>query len=118
MLVILAGVGVSSALRNAGRFVWDWPSLARGEGLVPAKSFLPRAPDFAGYHIGCFSGGDYDPNKIIRSQVGFQLSDLLLVLNFKIYLTFNIYLQKGHFTSVPAFSYIFLFSSFKSYVHV
>jgi len=61
VLAIPAGVGVSSALRNAGRFVWDWPSLARGEGLVPAKSLLPRAPDFAGYHIGCFSGGDYDP---------------------------------------------------------
>lgn len=61
VLAIPAGVGVSSALRNAGRFVWDWPSLARGEGLVPAKSLLSRAPDFAGYHIGCFPGGDYDP---------------------------------------------------------
>lgn len=60
VLAIPAGVGVSSALRNAGRFVWDWPSLARGEGLVPVKSFLSRAPDFSGYCVGCVSGDDSD----------------------------------------------------------
>lgn len=42
VLAIPAGVGVSSVLCNAGRFVWDWPSVARGEGLVPAKTFLNR----------------------------------------------------------------------------
>lgn len=60
VLAIPARVGVSSALRNSGRFVWDWPSLARGEGLVPAKSFLSRAPDFAVYRVGCVSGDDSD----------------------------------------------------------
>lgn len=43
VLAIPAGVGVSSALCNAGRFVWDWPSVASGEGLVPTKAFLARA---------------------------------------------------------------------------
>lgn len=33
VLVIPDGVGVSSALRGAGRFVYDWPCLCRGEGL-------------------------------------------------------------------------------------
>ncbi|KAI5070754.1 hypothetical protein GOP47_0015097 [Adiantum capillus-veneris] len=43
VLAIPAGVGVSSVLCNAGRFVWDWPSVARGDGLVPAKNFLNRS---------------------------------------------------------------------------
>lgn len=30
ILVIPSGVGVSSALSNAGSFVWDWPSVVRG----------------------------------------------------------------------------------------
>ena len=43
VLAIPAGTGVSSALCNAGRYVWDWPSVARGEGFVPAKAFLAHA---------------------------------------------------------------------------
>ncbi|CAD5179304.1 unnamed protein product [Musa acuminata subsp. malaccensis] len=39
ILVIPSGVGVSSALRNAGQFVWDWPCVVRGEGFVPPKTF-------------------------------------------------------------------------------
>lgn len=63
VLAIPAGVGVSSALCNAGRFVWDWPSVARGEGLVPAKSFFSRSPELACYPLGCFSSDDSDlPN--------------------------------------------------------
>lgn len=63
VLAIPSGVGVSSALCNAGRFVWDWPSVARGEGLVPAKSFLSRSPELACYPLGCFSSEDSDvPN--------------------------------------------------------
>lgn len=63
VLAIPAGVGVSSALCNAGRFVWDWPSVARGEGLVPAKSFLSRSPELACYPLMCFSSDDSDlPN--------------------------------------------------------
>ncbi|KAL5987315.1 hypothetical protein ACLOJK_038480 [Asimina triloba] len=53
ILVIPAGVGVSSALSNAGRFVWDWPSVARGEGFVPPKAFISRCPDISGYLMGC-----------------------------------------------------------------
>ncbi|XVF01272.1 hypothetical protein REPUB_Repub04eG0073500 [Reevesia pubescens] len=57
ILVIPAGVGVSSALSNAGKFVWDWPSVARGEGFVPPSKALmpPRGgpADIAGYFMGC-----------------------------------------------------------------
>ncbi|XP_021911397.1 uncharacterized protein LOC110825252 [Carica papaya] len=56
ILVIPSGVGVSSALCNAGKFVWDWPSVARGEGFVPAaKASIPRGGpcDIAGYVMGC-----------------------------------------------------------------
>ncbi|KAG9152095.1 hypothetical protein Leryth_017666 [Lithospermum erythrorhizon] len=35
ILAIPSNTFVSSALSNAGRFVWDWPSVARGEGFVP-----------------------------------------------------------------------------------
>ncbi|CAK9140978.1 unnamed protein product [Ilex paraguariensis] len=57
ILVIPSGVGVSSALSNAGSFVWDWPSVARGEGFVPpAKTFIPLRggpTDVAGFLMGC-----------------------------------------------------------------
>lgn len=57
ILVIPSGVGVSSALTNAGKFVWDWPSVARGEGFVPPTKVLvpPRGGvgDVTGYLIGC-----------------------------------------------------------------
>lgn len=35
ILVVPSGVGVSSALSNAGSYVWDWSTLVRGEGFVP-----------------------------------------------------------------------------------
>ena len=60
ILVIPCRVGVSSALTNAGRFVWDWPSVARGEGFVPPKTYIPRGPDFAGHLISCNSGDNPD----------------------------------------------------------
>ncbi|KAK9287128.1 hypothetical protein L1049_015784 [Liquidambar formosana] len=57
ILVIPSGVGVSSALSNAGRFVWDWPSVARGEGFVPpARALIPSRGgpnDIAAYLMGC-----------------------------------------------------------------
>ncbi|WOL12630.1 hypothetical protein Cni_G21397 [Canna indica] len=56
VLVIPSGVGVSSALSNAGRFVWDWPSVAHGEGFVPAKSFISCAPDLAARLTSCGIG--------------------------------------------------------------
>lgn len=56
ILVIPSGVGVSSALSNAGRFVWDWPSVVRGEGFVPpSKILVPLhggAADASGYLMG------------------------------------------------------------------
>ncbi|XP_068654581.1 uncharacterized protein [Aristolochia californica] len=45
ILVIPTGMGVSSALSSAGRFVWDWPTVAHGEGFVPAKTLMSRGPD-------------------------------------------------------------------------
>ncbi|XWS39945.1 hypothetical protein CRYUN_Cryun18bG0097900 [Craigia yunnanensis] len=57
IIVIPSGVGVSSALSNAGKFVWDWPSVVRGEGFVPPSKVLmpPRggSADIAGYFMGC-----------------------------------------------------------------
>eukprot|EP00850_Spirogloea_muscicola_P022279 SM000285S10808 [mRNA] locus=s285:51547:54248:- [translate_table: standard] len=48
LLAVPAGVGVSPALvrhdhlqLTAGSYVWDWPCLARGDGLVPAKCAIP-----------------------------------------------------------------------------
>eukprot|EP00249_Psilotum_nudum_P022300 c28463_g1_i2 orf=178-1299(+) len=43
LLVVSAKTGVASSLCRAGQFVWDWHSLARGDGLVPAKAVcIPR----------------------------------------------------------------------------
>ncbi|KAI3982108.1 hypothetical protein MKX01_019014 [Papaver californicum] len=47
ILVIPAGVAVSSSLTKAGRFVWDWPSVARGEGFAH-----PKMPMSHGYLRG------------------------------------------------------------------
>ncbi|XP_002962047.2 uncharacterized protein LOC9657871 [Selaginella moellendorffii] len=33
---------VSGSLCSAGKYVWDWTSVARGHGLVPARPFQPR----------------------------------------------------------------------------
>uniref|UniRef100_A0A5B7AKW9 HTH OST-type domain-containing protein n=1 Tax=Davidia involucrata TaxID=16924 RepID=A0A5B7AKW9_DAVIN len=67
ILVIPSGVGVSSALSNAGRFVWDWPSVARGEGFVPPTRALipPRGgpADIAGYLMGCHINDNPDSQK-------------------------------------------------------
>lgn len=55
ILVIPSGVGVSSALSSAGRFVWDWSSIVRGEGFVPpAKAPMPHygPPEIAGFLMG------------------------------------------------------------------
>ncbi|CAL0312129.1 unnamed protein product [Lupinus luteus] len=64
ILVIPSGVGVSSALCNAGKFVWDWPSVARGEGFVPPSKALvpPRGSsiELAGYLMGCHINDNSD----------------------------------------------------------
>ncbi|KAK9135355.1 hypothetical protein Syun_014685 [Stephania yunnanensis] len=52
ILVIPAGVGVASALSNAGRYVWDWPSVARGEGFLPPKILMARgSAETSGYFL-------------------------------------------------------------------
>ncbi|XP_023553456.1 uncharacterized protein LOC111810869 [Cucurbita pepo subsp. pepo] len=56
ILVIPSGVGVSSALCNAGKFVWDWPTVARGEGFALAPKVLASrggAAEISGYPKGC-----------------------------------------------------------------
>lgn len=65
ILVIPSGVGVSSALCNAGRFVWDWPSVARGEGFVPlTKPCYRGAPaDVAGFLMSCHISDNADGNE-------------------------------------------------------
>ncbi|CAA6653532.1 unnamed protein product [Spirodela intermedia] len=45
ILVIPANVGVAAALSNAGRFVWDWPTVARGDGVVPPRTQLLDPPE-------------------------------------------------------------------------
>ncbi|KAJ1260838.1 hypothetical protein BS78_10G263100 [Paspalum vaginatum] len=46
VLAIPSSVTVSSTLSSAGSVVWDWPSLARGEGIVaPARSLTRRLTD-------------------------------------------------------------------------
>ncbi|XP_019104606.2 uncharacterized protein LOC104891205 [Beta vulgaris subsp. vulgaris] len=66
ILVIPSGVGVSSALCNAGRFVWDWPSVARGEGFVPLPrpNMVPRGgtTDNAGFLMGFHMSENIDGN--------------------------------------------------------
>lgn len=53
ILVIPSKVGVPSALSNAANFLWDWSSLARGQGFVPrAKTVIPRA-DVAWFPVEC-----------------------------------------------------------------
>lgn len=57
VLAIPPGVRVSMALYNAGRFVWDWRSIARGEDP------LSPPPELACYRVGYFSSEDSDvPN--------------------------------------------------------
>ncbi|XP_040385929.1 uncharacterized protein LOC102710632 [Oryza brachyantha] len=52
VLAIPSSVTVSSALSSAGSFVWDWPSLARGEGIVAPRSLGRRLADPIGYLHG------------------------------------------------------------------
>ncbi|PON69076.1 Meiosis arrest female protein [Parasponia andersonii] len=88
VLVIPSGVGVSSALCNAGKFVWDWPSVARGEGFVPPARALmpPRAgpADISGYYLGCHINENVqnDEEAIVYrgvSQSYYSLRDLSIV---------------------------------------
>lgn len=73
ILVFPSGGNVSSALSNAGHFVWDWPSVARGEGfLPPARAFMPPrggAIDVVGYFMGPHDGAYQDGHNGEESNV-------------------------------------------------
>ncbi|KAL6494714.1 hypothetical protein OROGR_031514 [Orobanche gracilis] len=66
ILVIPSKVGVSSALSSAGRFVWDWLSVVRGEGFVPPAKPLNVRPcadpvEISGLLMGArLSNGDIE----------------------------------------------------------
>lgn len=89
ILVIPSGVGVSSALCNAGRFVWDWPSVARGEGFVPPPRSLmgPRggpidnAGFLMGFHVSENIGGNDEEAIVYRglSQSYYNSRDFTIV---------------------------------------
>lgn len=90
ILVIPAVVGVSSALSNAGKFVWDWPSVARGEGFVPPSRALvpPRlgptevAGYLMGFHINDNALGQNEEEAIVykgMSQSYFNTRDFSMV---------------------------------------
>lgn len=84
ILVIPSGVGVSSALCNAGKFVWDWPSVARGEGFVPSARALLTPRDIAGYFMGCHINENFqnDEEAIVYrgvSQSYYNSRDLSIV---------------------------------------
>ncbi|KAE8711735.1 putative receptor-like protein kinase [Hibiscus syriacus] len=55
ILVIPAG-SVSSAQCSAGKFVWDWPSVARAEGFVPPSNALMPSRGGPADISGCFMG--------------------------------------------------------------
>ncbi|GKV22591.1 hypothetical protein SLEP1_g32449 [Rubroshorea leprosula] len=45
ILGVPSGISVSSTLCNAGKFVCDWPSMARGEGFISPSEALMRAQE-------------------------------------------------------------------------
>ncbi|KAL6643467.1 hypothetical protein ACP70R_018233 [Stipagrostis hirtigluma subsp. patula] len=79
VLAIPSSVTVSSALSSAGSFVWDWPSLARGEGIVAPRSLGRRVTDPSGYanggNVGLFPDTQNEEEAIVytgtsRSEYG------------------------------------------------
>ncbi|MCL7038279.1 hypothetical protein MKW94_005896 [Papaver nudicaule] len=71
ILVIPAGVGVSSALSNAGRFLWDWPSVARGEGFVSPRTLMSRGSTNV---AECLRGCQINRNSYNQNDDAFQRS--------------------------------------------
>eukprot|EP00897_Mesotaenium_endlicherianum_P002786 jgi/Mesen1/2535/ME000161S01587 len=51
LLAVPVHVGVAPALCSAGEFVWDWPCLARGEGLVAAKVVMSAVSNIQAWHV-------------------------------------------------------------------
>lgn len=64
ILAVPAEVGMPTTFSSAGKFVWDWPSIACGEGFVPSLKALvpPHAvpTEVAGDLIGCHINGNFD----------------------------------------------------------
>ncbi|KAG0520530.1 hypothetical protein BDA96_08G082100 [Sorghum bicolor] len=69
VISIPSSVTVSSALSSAGSFVWDWPSLARGEGIVIPRSLVRRLADYPCYvnsgNVGQFPDNQNEEEAII-----------------------------------------------------
>ncbi|KAF8117467.1 hypothetical protein N665_0010s0043 [Sinapis alba] len=63
VVIIPSGVYVNPALTSAGKFVWDWQSIVRGEGFVP---LLPK-PRVGTYLMGC--GGVNEDETILYRGV-------------------------------------------------
>lgn len=80
ILVIPSGVGVSSALSNAGSYVWDWSSVVRGEGFVPpSRSQISDNTDakneeesivYRGISLTSQSSSEYNSNDLMWVQPG------------------------------------------------
>ncbi|MQM09562.1 hypothetical protein Taro_042437 [Colocasia esculenta] len=52
VVVVPAIYDVQSELSSAGRFLWDWPTVARGDGFIP-PSVVPCRHEPSEYHISC-----------------------------------------------------------------
>lgn len=63
ILVVPSRVAMSTSLSNAAKFVWEWPSIARGEVFVPSSKAVvqPHVPTeaVAGL-IGCHINDNFD----------------------------------------------------------
>lgn len=68
LLVLPAGQAVASALCNAGQYVWDWPSVARGEGFVSAKVLRRRAREQNQPNYMNVSGGSSDDSDYLMED--------------------------------------------------
>ncbi|GLT47299.1 hypothetical protein SLA2020_210050 [Shorea laevis] len=70
ILGVPSGVSVSSALCSAGKFVWDWPSMARGEGFIsPSEAFM-RARELTLAQPGDINGLKGQLVKLLKSSGG------------------------------------------------
>ncbi|KAL0356840.1 UNVERIFIED_CONTAM: hypothetical protein Scaly_1369700 [Sesamum calycinum] len=85
ILVIPSGVGVSSALSNAGRFVWDWPSVARGKALCPLVNDNAEGQNeeesivYRGVSKGCYNTREY--SMVSQSVSEYSSSSVLMLQN-------------------------------------
>ncbi|KAK1267831.1 hypothetical protein QJS04_geneDACA005186 [Acorus gramineus] len=96
ILVIPSGVGVSSTLSNAGRFVWDWPSVARGEGFAPLKNLMSGTSDIVGYLMDASDGQNEEESIIYK---GISKSEYSAMANYNELYCFNSHARALHSTT-------------------